>query len=83
MAWPDIAYACGFADQSHMIREFKAIAGQLPEDFFRANKGEATAQTEPANFIVHVRAPLAGKAGVTARPNTEDSLKAGASGRRP
>lgn len=33
--WSDIAYAHGFADQSHLIREFKEITKQLPEDFFR------------------------------------------------
>jgi AraC-like DNA-binding protein len=35
-AWADLACACGFSDQSHLIRDFKAIIGQPPEDFFRA-----------------------------------------------
>jgi AraC-like DNA-binding protein len=34
-AWADIAYACGFSDQTHMIRDFNDIIGQPPEDFFR------------------------------------------------
>jgi AraC-like DNA-binding protein len=33
--WADIAYACGFSDQTHMIRDFNGIIGQPPEDFFR------------------------------------------------
>jgi AraC-like DNA-binding protein len=28
--WGDIAYACGFADQAHMIRDFNGIVGQSP-----------------------------------------------------
>jgi AraC-like DNA-binding protein len=34
-AWADIAYACGFADQAHMINDFDAIVGEPPEHFFR------------------------------------------------
>jgi AraC-like DNA-binding protein len=34
--WADIAYACGFSDQTHLIRDFKAIIGHPPDDFFRA-----------------------------------------------
>lgn len=29
----EIAYTCGFADQSHFIRNFKAYTGYLPKDF--------------------------------------------------
>jgi len=29
----DIAYACGFSDQSHMIREFKTFSGMTPLQF--------------------------------------------------
>ncbi|HMF69427.1 MAG TPA: AraC family transcriptional regulator [Phyllobacterium sp.] len=40
-AWADIAYACGFADQAHMIRDFNDIVGQSPRDFLRpASSGE-------------------------------------------
>ena len=28
--WADIAAACGFADQSHLVREFVALAGGTP-----------------------------------------------------
>jgi AraC-like DNA-binding protein len=40
-AWADIAYACGFSDQTHLIRDFNAIIGQPPEDFFRALNASA------------------------------------------
>jgi AraC-like DNA-binding protein len=33
--WGDIAYACGFADQAHMIRDFSEIVGQSPRAFDR------------------------------------------------
>lgn len=51
-AWADIAYACGFADQAHMIRDFQAVFGESPHQFFCTShlvlqhEGErATAQT--------------------------------------
>ncbi len=34
-SWTDIAHACGFADQAHLIREFHALSGRAPGDFFR------------------------------------------------
>jgi AraC-like DNA-binding protein len=33
-AWADIAYACGFADQAHMINDFRAIVGEPPQRVF-------------------------------------------------
>jgi AraC-like DNA-binding protein len=33
-AWADIAYACGFADQAHMINDFDAIVGEPPQQVF-------------------------------------------------
>ena len=29
-AWTALAYAAGYADQSHLIREFRALAGVTP-----------------------------------------------------
>jgi AraC-like DNA-binding protein len=33
-AWADTAYACGFADQAHMINDVNAIIGASPEQAF-------------------------------------------------
>ncbi len=32
-SWSDVAIAHGFSDQSHMIRDFRAIVGTTPERF--------------------------------------------------
>jgi AraC-like DNA-binding protein len=32
--WADVAYACGFADQAHLIHDFGAIVGGTPAEFF-------------------------------------------------
>jgi AraC-like DNA-binding protein len=43
-AWAEIAYACGFADQAHMINDFDAIVGQTPQQLFRPTAvGDASA----------------------------------------
>jgi AraC-like DNA-binding protein len=33
--WVELALDCGYFDQSHMIREFRELAGCTPEDFVR------------------------------------------------
>jgi len=33
--WAEIAYACGYADQSHLIRDFQAFAGHSPAAYRR------------------------------------------------
>jgi len=34
LSWADIACDCGMADQPHLIREFEALVGVRPTDFF-------------------------------------------------
>jgi AraC-like DNA-binding protein len=34
-AWADVAALCGFHDQAHLIRDFKALSGMTPETFMR------------------------------------------------
>lgn len=33
--WPQIALACGYFDQSHLIRDFRAFSGLSPTDYVR------------------------------------------------
>lgn len=41
MSWGELAIACGFADQPHLISEFRAFTGRTPETFLQ--DGAATA----------------------------------------
>jgi AraC-like DNA-binding protein len=36
LGWTDVAYACGFADQAHLIHDFGTIVGGTPAEFFGA-----------------------------------------------
>jgi AraC-like DNA-binding protein len=33
--WTEIAYVCGYADQSHLIHDFQAFAGHSPGAYHR------------------------------------------------
>jgi AraC-like DNA-binding protein len=35
MSWGELAFTCGFADQPHLIAEFKAFTGATPETFLQ------------------------------------------------
>jgi len=35
LGWRDIAFRCGYYDQAHLIREFRAISGCTPGTFFQ------------------------------------------------
>ncbi len=43
-SWTELALECGYADQSHFIRDFKALTGSLPRDFLR---GQSPILREP------------------------------------
>lgn len=38
-SWTDIAHAFGFSDQAHLAREFRALAGRAPGDYFTSLAG--------------------------------------------
>src|SRR5215216_1115262 len=41
MSWGELAFTCGFADQPHLISEFRAFTGQTPETFLRDSAAAA------------------------------------------
>jgi transcriptional regulator GlxA family with amidase domain len=36
--WPDVSVNCGYYDQSHLIRDFKAFSGRTPDDYLSADE---------------------------------------------
>lgn len=41
--WAEVATRSGYADQAHLIRDFRQFAGEAPSDFFRAEAALARA----------------------------------------
>lgn len=41
MSWGELAFACGYADQPHLIAEFRAFTGRTPETFLQDAAAEA------------------------------------------
>jgi AraC-like DNA-binding protein len=35
MSWAELAFECGYYDQSHLINEFRAVTGRTPETFLQ------------------------------------------------
>ena len=40
LGWADIAYAAGYADQAHLVREFRELSGLSPSDLMRRDRAE-------------------------------------------
>jgi AraC-like DNA-binding protein len=41
MSWGELAFECGFADQSHLIAEFRRVTGRTPETFLQDTAAQA------------------------------------------
>jgi AraC-like DNA-binding protein len=41
MSWGELAFTCGFADQPHLIAEFKSFTGSTPETFLQDTAARA------------------------------------------
>ena len=39
--WGELAYECGFSDQSHLIAEFRRVTGRTPETFLQDTAAQA------------------------------------------
>ena len=48
LSWSALAYEAGFADQSHLVREFRALAGLTPGDFAAERRDVGFVQYEDA-----------------------------------
>jgi AraC-like DNA-binding protein len=48
--WVDVALDCGYADQPHLARDFRALAGATPEGWLRAQGVLAAQFTAPARL---------------------------------
>jgi AraC-like DNA-binding protein len=41
MSWGELAFECGFSDQSHLIGEFRRVTGRTPETFLQDTVAQA------------------------------------------
>jgi AraC-like DNA-binding protein len=48
-AWPSLALDCGYYDQAHFIKEFKAFTGATPSEFIARQNQIAEMLTAPGN----------------------------------
>jgi AraC-like DNA-binding protein len=49
--WTSIAYECGYFDQMHLIKDFKAFTGFTPFDFFKHQHPEQVKLMPITRFI--------------------------------
>jgi AraC-like DNA-binding protein len=49
--WAEIAYECGYCDQSHMNRDFRDLAGTTPGDFIAGRMPGSAASGEAVTFV--------------------------------
>ena len=62
--WADLAARCGYADQAHLVREFKALSGATP------SSREALSGALARYFIDPARLDMLLRPGVARRPRT-------------
>ena len=41
MPWAELAFECGYYDQSHLINDFRAVTGRTPETFLQDTLSDA------------------------------------------
>lgn len=51
LTWAQVSYACGFADQPHMIHDTRAILGSSPEQILRPEPAEKAAGDQGALYF--------------------------------
>lgn len=51
VAWSEVAYQAGYADQSHLIREFRALAGVTPVQLARERSSVAFVQDDERGAV--------------------------------
>jgi AraC-like DNA-binding protein len=55
LAWAEIACDAKMSNQAHLVKEFKNIVGETPEQFFGRDRGPDMGATSGASFIVQRR----------------------------
>jgi AraC-like DNA-binding protein len=48
LGWADLAYAAGYADQAHLVREFRELSGLSPRDLLSRDRVETGVLDAPA-----------------------------------
>jgi AraC-like DNA-binding protein len=57
--WVRVALECGYADQSHLIHDYQAFAGETPATLLAAESELSTYFTSPARLAALFRSPVA------------------------